>query len=250
MARYDSTFFDYVNAGSVRSARGLLPILLDQLQVREVLDVGCGQGAWLCVWQELGVAQVTGVDGDYVDRSRLLFPAESFVPNDLSDVFDLGRRFDFAMSLEVAEHLPAASAAGLVDSLVRHSDRILFSAAQKGQGGDNHVNEQGLEYWRELFARHGYIPIDYVRPRVLNNDRIEPWYRYNPLLYVAPRAFDELPGAVKACRIPDDQAVVDVSPPLYRLRKLLVGALPVSAMTWLAKIKERKTLRELQRSSS
>jgi hypothetical protein len=239
MTSYDSTFFDYVNVGSVRSARELLPILREAIKPRSVLDVGCGQGAWLSVWKEQGVDDITGIDGDYVDRSRLIFPADSFVAQDLTTGFNLGRRFDLAMSLEVAEHLPPSSAAAFVAGLVAHSDLVFFSAAQKGQGGDNHVNEQGLEYWRELFAEHNYIPFDYVRPRVAGNGRIEAWYRYNPILYVAPNAYNRLPDGVQRSRVPDNQPIKDVSPPLYKLRKLIVGMLPVGVMTWIAKHKER-----------
>ena len=74
--------------------------------------------------------------------------------------------------LEVAEHLPLPSAAILVDSLVKHGDIVLFSAAPKGQGGDHHVNEQDYEFWRQQFARHGYVPFDFLRPLLLNDDQI------------------------------------------------------------------------------
>jgi hypothetical protein len=33
---------------------------------------------------------------------------------------------------------------------------VLFSAAPPGQGGEHHVNERTYEFWRGLFARHGY----------------------------------------------------------------------------------------------
>ena len=75
--RYDQSFFDYVNEGAERSARELLP-LLAPLKACSVLDVGSGQGTWLSVWKELGVEDVMGLDGDYVDRSELKIPAQQF----------------------------------------------------------------------------------------------------------------------------------------------------------------------------
>jgi hypothetical protein len=63
----------------------------------------------------------------------------------------MGRRFDLVQSLEVGEHLPLSAAETLVDSLTTASDRVLFSAAVKGQGGEFHVNEQPLAFWQELF---------------------------------------------------------------------------------------------------
>lgn len=241
MTDYDQTFFDYVTAGAVRSAERLLPLLQETFGCGSVLDVGCGQGAWLSVWQRLGVADVTGLDGDYVDRQKLLIPDGQFHPADLANPFDLGRRFDLVMSLEVAEHLPAACSDAFVASLVRHGDLVLFSAAPKGQGGHDHINEQDYDYWRRRFAAHGFVAVDWLRPQVLADPAVEPWYRYNPLLYVKAERFDALPEGVRRCRVPDGQAIADLSPWPYRLRKRLVALLPVAVMTRLAKLKERLT---------
>ena len=52
----------------------------------------------------------------------------------------------------------AAFADVFVDSLCRHGELIIFSAAVPGQGGERHVNEQPLEYWREKFAGHAVTP--------------------------------------------------------------------------------------------
>ena len=41
---------------------------------------------------------------------------------------------------------------------------MLFSAAVPGQGGENHVNEQPLAYWRAIFREHGYSAVDYSAP--------------------------------------------------------------------------------------
>lgn len=47
MHTYDTLFFDYIQAGSGRSARTVLPLVLAGLPIDSVLDVGCGAGAWL-----------------------------------------------------------------------------------------------------------------------------------------------------------------------------------------------------------
>lgn len=250
MAQYDDTFFDYVNAGALRSARQMLPVLLQRVPVRSVLDVGCGQGAWLSIWNELGVPTTVGIDGAYVNRSRLLCAQESFVERDLAQPFDLGRRFELVQSLEVAEHLPASSAPIFIDSLVRHGDMVLFSAAPRGQGGDHHVNEQSYDYWRRHFARHDYVPVDLLRPEVIANRQIEPWYRYNSILYVARSAIGRLPASARTRIVADGRSIADVSPLPYRMRKLLVGMLPVSTMTTLAKLKERSIARKLNSRST
>ncbi len=238
MPNYDPAFFQYVNSGATRSAERVVPLLLRGVTVRSVLDVGCGHGAWLAVWQQFA-PDVIGLDGDYVDRQRLLIAPTSFQACDLTHSFDLGRQFDLVQSLEVAEHLPAASAAGFVASLIRHGDLVLFSAAARGQGGDHHINEQDYDYWRVLFAMHDYIPLDYLRPLLGAERDVEPWYRYNTLLYVSSARFEQLPETLRRTRIPDTQPICDVSPAGYRLRKRLTRLLPTSVATAIAKFKER-----------
>ena len=73
----------------------------------------------------------------------------------------------------MGEHLPPDASAQLVRSLVEASDRVLFSAAVPGQGGEFHVNERPLAFWQDLFAAHGYVAHDCVRPR-LTGRRADP----------------------------------------------------------------------------
>jgi SAM-dependent methyltransferase len=235
MHEYTSDFYSYQEPGSRASAEIVIPLLTAELQIRSVLDVGCGRGMWLSVWHQLGVDDVMGVDGDYVDRKRLHIPADRFRPENLANGFDLGRRFDLASTLEVAEHLPTASSESFVASLTRHSSMVLFSAAVPGQGGENHINEQTYEFWRALFARQGFRAFDPLRPVIHDNPGVEPWYRYNVLLYVHDDAIPGLPAGIRNSRVADGQSIADVSPLTYRLRKQLVRQLPPSAVTRLAK---------------
>lgn len=236
MPQYDTSFFDYVSDGAERSARVLLP-LLAELDIASVLDVGCGQGAWLAVWREQGVEDILGIDGGHVDMGRLRVPPERFLAHDLSQAFALERRFDLVQCLEVAEHLPGSSAETLVGSLTGHADLVLFSAAPKGQGGEHHVNEQPYDYWRALFAKHDFVAVDCVRSRMRGNGAVEPWYRYNTFLYVGRHKIDYLPKAFAQSVVPDHVRLRDVSPSVYRLRKLVIGLLPVWLVSALSRIK-------------
>lgn len=239
--RYDALFFRYIEEGAVRSARIVVPTVVECLGVRSVLDVGCGAGAWLGEYLRAGV-EALGIDGEYVDRERLLVPADRFVELDVSRPFDLGRRFDLVQCLEVGEHLPHDASSTLVGNLTRHSDRILFSAAIPGQGGEHHVNEQSYEFWRGLFAERGFSPFDFIRPR-LAGSRVEPWYARNMILYAAAEATEHLRDEVRRTRVPEGFAIPDLSPLSFRVRRSILRRLPVGVVTRLAILKHRVATR-------
>ena len=174
---YSNEFFDYIDAGARRSAQRMIKVVQPWLKAQSVIDLGSGRGVWLGEWLGAGVNDVLAADGDYVDRDRLAVPLGSFHACDLTQPLDLGRRFDLAQSLEVGEHLPNSASKTLVNSLTRHSDRVLFSAAVPGQGGEFHINERPLSFWQGLFAAQGYSAFDCVRPPLKDADDVENWYR-------------------------------------------------------------------------
>jgi SAM-dependent methyltransferase len=244
--QYDSLFYQYQREGSLRSARIVLPMVVRACQAKSLLDVGCGAGAWLSAAKQGGLDDFHGVDGDYVDRSLLMVEATRFSPRDISKAFDLGRRFDLVQCLEVAEHVPGASSQTLVDNIVRHGNLVLFSAAVPGQGGEDHINEQSYGYWRDLFAARGYRLFDFIRPRIADNLDIEPWYRYNVLLFVHDSQVEQLPAEVKGSRIADDKEVPDYSPLSYRIRKGVLRHLPNVVVSKMAVWKHSRAVRALQ----
>jgi SAM-dependent methyltransferase len=181
---YTDAFFTERDDSSLTSARQVVPIVIDLLRPRSVVDVGCGHGTWLAAFQECGITDLTGIDGPWVKTQDLLINSTQYRSFDLAQPFGLERRFDLALSLEVAEHLPPASAASFVDSLVRLAPVVLFAAAIPGQGGVMHVNEQWPGYWVALFNERGYVAIDAIRPQIWDIDEVEWWYAQNALLFV------------------------------------------------------------------
>jgi SAM-dependent methyltransferase len=181
---YTKDFYNQIHGSAHQSAEVIIPLILEILHCDRVIDVGCGDGTWLKVLQENGVKEVLGVDGSYIDETTLVIPKDNFISHDLKLPLSIDKKFDLAMSLEVAEHLPEACAESFINSLVSLSDVILFSAAIPYQGGDNHINEQWQDYWAEKFQKRDYIAIDYIRPKVWNNSKVAYWYRQNILLFV------------------------------------------------------------------
>jgi SAM-dependent methyltransferase len=243
MTCYDETFYQWVNATARNSARVVLPIVADQTKPTSVVDVGCGQGAWLEQWTELGVRDVYGIDGGHVDAARLLIPLERFRVADLVRPFDVGRRFDIAQSLEVAEHLPAEAGPSFVQSLCKLSDIVLFSAARPGQGGERHINERAPSYWAEQFASNGYAAFDSLRPRLLDKKKVSPWYRHNSFLYANARGRRRLSGLDPNGDVPSFKSLDVTGDWKWEARCMLLRPLPEPLVTWLSRQRYRSVVR-------
>jgi len=184
---YGANFYEDNQYGSFMSAIEVLKYLIPIYNPSSIVDFGCGTGTWLAAAKQINRdIQVTGVDGDYVDRNMLMVKKEEFLARDLTENLDLHKKFDMVISLEVAEHLNEKYADTFIDTLCRHSDIVLFSAAHVGQGGDGHVNEQPISYWVEKFEKRGYIWND-IRNEFKDNYNIEQWYKDNISIFIKNR---------------------------------------------------------------
>jgi len=181
--RYDRQFYASRCDGSLQSARVIVPTLLQYFPVRSVVDIGCGIGAWLKVFQENRVTTILGVDGPHVDQAMLVIRKGNFVAVDLRTQLSLGNRYDLAVSLEVAEHLPKELSVAFVMKLTAAAPVVLFSAAVPGQPGIEHINVQWQDYWRKLFDDCGYVALDIVRPTVWGREDVDYWYQQNTIVY-------------------------------------------------------------------
>jgi SAM-dependent methyltransferase len=180
---YDAGFYEMLDRTSRESARVVVPVVMELLSPSSILDFGCGRGAWLAEFCENGVQKTKGVDGDFVNRDQLLIDRSDFAVIDLSKPFALDDKYDLAVCLEVAEHLPASMAKTLVSQLTKSSPAVLFSAAIPGQGGTHHVNEQWHFYWHTLFANMNYDCFDVLRPQLFQDERVSGWFRQNIFVY-------------------------------------------------------------------
>jgi SAM-dependent methyltransferase len=181
MTKYRKAFYRSLESQGLNSAREVLPFLRELINPQSVVDVGCGTGEWLSVWQELGVEEITGVD--FQPGEILKIPKTAFVQQDLTQPFSLPRQYDLAMSLEVGEHLPQESSGTFVGTLTQLAPVVLFSAAIPSQGGTGHINEQWPDYWASLFEKFDYVALDCLRPRFWENPRVTSYYAQNMVLY-------------------------------------------------------------------
>lgn len=178
---------------TITSANVIVPYLLEYIEPKSVIDIGCGLGQWLQVFKNHGIAKIVGVDGSHVPKD--LRKIDNFIEFDLRHFNKLRKilfpenaiekeKFDLCINLEVAEHLPENIAQDFITFLTDLSNYILFSAAIPYQTGENHINEQPHKYWVELFKQKGYVCYDLFRRKFWNDDSVNWWYRQNMFLFV------------------------------------------------------------------
>jgi len=113
------------------------------------IDFGSGSGAMVRFARACGV-DALGVDVIAEPPDRV---------HDLRRPLDLGRKFQLATCIEVAEHLSPESTDVFCNNIVSHMIEdggwLVFTAALPAQPGDNHVNLIPPFEWRSKLDDHG-----------------------------------------------------------------------------------------------
>lgn len=172
---YNEAWRRRVRRGAKSSAAVLAPLLCERFAPSSLVDVGCGEGWLTASFAELGVKRTLGIDGPWVAKATTVDLTKPPYPK--------LEPFDLAVCLEVAEHVPSQHADRLVKWLASLAPTIVFSAAIPGQGGAGHVNEQWPRYWAKKFSRCGYSASGALRAELWDDERVEPWYRQNLLVF-------------------------------------------------------------------
>ena len=153
---YNRAFFEGNQQEGVRMAPWFVPLLQNVFDFHSLIDVGCGTGHYLQYCLNCGIGDVLGLEGSPAAFADLLVDKRYVVMHDLRLPYTVGRRFDLAISVEVAEHIDKLYASNFIKILCDASDTVALTAAKPGQGGTAHVNEQGEEWWVEKFRRFDY----------------------------------------------------------------------------------------------
>jgi SAM-dependent methyltransferase len=167
--------------------------LAEYLQPQTVLDIGCGKGVYLKLFDALGAARVMGTDG--VDASTTVLGDGQYMRHDLHAPLHLGQTFDLVLCLEVVEHLDPAATPTVLDSIARHArDRIVFSVAEPGQNGHGHINCLSMDRVLALWSERGWRP-DLIETLGLRAISTMSWFRRNLLVLRRADALDCDPSA-------------------------------------------------------
>jgi hypothetical protein len=137
-----------------------------------IVDFGCGMGNYVRTFRDNGL-NATGFDGN---------PNTPELTNNTCSVLDLSvplqfEPFDWIISLEVGEHLPAEFEDIFIQNLHNNNKRgIILSWAIKGQGGHGHFNEQDNDYIKSKIWGLGYVN-DIESENNMRNMSSLPWFK-------------------------------------------------------------------------
>lgn len=174
---------DSISKNKVNPKLHILDIIFDIVSPSSVVEMGCGKAGWLAAARKLGAKEIVGYDIPEIDISERQIRPEEFIPADLSQKIAFEKRYDLAISTEVAEHIPAKKAFNFIENLTLAAPVVLFSASPPYQGGLGHTNENWVEYWNQMFQKLNFQCFDFIRDKVWHKSEIPYYYRQNILVF-------------------------------------------------------------------
>lgn len=155
---YDERFFRIHTEPQFAWEEDASKTLIKHLGLTSILDLGCGVGRWIKAANDIGISDVHGIEYCYDRSKKYIYESiiEKTFKGDVSIEFDLSRKFDCVLSIEVAEHILPQNSETFVKNCINHSSRVIvLTAAPPGQGGHGHINCQPIDFWVNLFEKNG-----------------------------------------------------------------------------------------------
>jgi glycosyltransferase involved in cell wall biosynthesis len=217
---YGEKFYADHKKGPTGAAYRLGRAIWNLYHPESAVDVGCAVGVMLRGIMDASLTgghilpTVIGIEAlsskDDILKAGPEIPVDRYLWVDLETYVPPLPRADVVVCTEVGEHLPQNRAGSLVAYVASTGDRVVWSAAIPGQGGDHHVNEQPEEYWEELFRGQGFL-WDREETRTLRETLgptdAEPWFgrvrvyrKHTPSTTIIVRTFNDadfIPGLYK-----------------------------------------------------
>ncbi len=153
---------------------------LNDNKVKTVVDFGCGLGDYSSAIISSGMSS-EAYDGNPNTPTLTKGLAKVL---DLSIPFDLEKKFDCVLSLEVGEHIPKEFEQVFINNICNHTnDLLILSWAVIGQGGDGHVNCQNNDYIINEIESRGFT-YDATNSSVLRRSvSCAPWFRNTIMVF-------------------------------------------------------------------
>ncbi|WAQ98047.1 hypothetical protein MAR_022420 [Mya arenaria] len=99
--------------------------------------------------------------------------------------------YDWALSLEVAEHIPEQFESVFINNVVRHArEGVVLSWARPGQGGYSHINNKPFEYVKRLMNDLGFT-LDKQASQKLQSAASFDWFKHNTNVFRRKQSFKD-----------------------------------------------------------
>lgn len=124
--------------------------LVDLWHPSSVYDMGCGIGGYLEGFYRCGCTDIAGSDIGWEAANCSMTEAVRLNTcyHDATQPLTVTRKYDLAMSIDVAEHTEPAGSMTFCNNLVLLSKkRILLTSGPPGMSGKDHINLQIPQYW-------------------------------------------------------------------------------------------------------
>jgi len=134
--------------------QGSLAFMQKNLNVKSMLDIGCGPGGMVKLANDLGIS-AHGIDGDFiVDRSDI-DPNCITIHDYTTGPSNLDLKVDLIWSVEFVEHVEEQYQDNYMKDFQK-GNFVIMTFAPPGAPGYHHVNCQTDEYWKSIFSNYGF----------------------------------------------------------------------------------------------
>lgn len=135
--------------GRTHLDKGVLEFMINEYNIKTMLDIGCGPGGMVQLAREIGV-EAYGIDGDFTINR----PGDYFYIHDYSvDKSNVDLEVDFAWSCEFVEHVDEKYISNYMPDFQK-SKYVVMTFSEKS--GHHHVNIKSASYWIDVFKSYGF----------------------------------------------------------------------------------------------
>jgi SAM-dependent methyltransferase len=128
--------------------------LITDLNIKSILEIGCGRGFALKEFQKLG-CHVLGIDGSPSAVRDNLVPDRVKEIDFTKTKVEPQRQYDLVYSVEFVEHVEDRYKENFL-TCFDAGNYIVMTFADIGQGGHHHVNCKPATYWIETIEARGF----------------------------------------------------------------------------------------------
>ena len=147
--------------------------------IKSVVDFGCGMADYTKTFLQNQI-KTDAFDGN--PNTNLLTNGIASTL-DLSKDFDLKKKYDCVLTLEVGEHIPKEYEAIFLDNISNHTNNfVILSWAVEGQGGDGHVNCKNNDYIINQMKLRNFT-YDIENSNLLRKDSIVSWFKNTIMVF-------------------------------------------------------------------